>query len=432
MDELADLHEALGQDETVIAAIVGEAGVGKSHLAETFGWEWKRQKSDSRFVVWLKAETEEKLRQSYEKAIKQVRREPEEAPRPEKRQAKSITDWAMELHSTLIELADSFDWLLIFDNVPERVEDEEGFAGFRHWFFDMPALLEYWNQRGKVLFTSRHGFADEDMITDIRVRLLDKDSSVKMLLDKVPQRAHDDEDKVRLQRLASIFDHLPQHLYVCNGDLRRKIHRGVTIAEYVEQGSFDGVENAADELYRRSLEDAYDVGLGNLLDIAAYVSPDDIPIELFGKGEEVKAQVDTLEDWNLLRVRERDGSTLCSLHRLQQQAARRGRSTRPALEAVDQMLAKFNQRDTNTWSHARMTLPHVEALLENVMDWPSGYEESRARVLFNAGDIYFNVSGDYDAVTTGDLHWDASHPKSYALAAFWMPHVHFGQCHASG
>ena len=343
-DTLSELRDVLEKADTVIASLVGEAGVGKSHLAEAFGWEWLASKdSESRFVIWLKAETEATVTGQLQDAIKLVRREPEDMPASEKRQAKSITDWAMELHSTLIQLSDSFHWLLIFDNVPERVGDEEGFAGFRQWFFEMPRLLNDWNQHGKVLLTSKHRFADEDMITDVHVGLLDEDSSVDMLLDKVPQRKYDDEDKVRLRHISSIFDHLPQHLYVCNGDLCRMIHRGVAIAEYVERGQFDHVENAADELYRRSLEDAYDVGLGNLLDIAAFVSPDDIPIELFGK---VKKLNHRSTHWKTgICFEFENGMALRSVHCTDsnRQAARVGRSTRPTLEAVDQMLAKFNQ-----------------------------------------------------------------------------------------
>jgi len=58
----------------VIAAVVGEAGIGKTHLAEFIVNEWVNENVEKRCGFWLEAESEETLRRDYERALKKIYR----------------------------------------------------------------------------------------------------------------------------------------------------------------------------------------------------------------------------------------------------------------------------------------------------------------------------------------------------------------------
>ena len=170
---------------------------------------------------------------------------------------------------------------IVLNNVPESVQGKQGFEGFQKWFFQEPDWWSRWKKRGKVLLTTRKGCfgSEDDRIKEIDVGRLQKETAMEILLDGVsPEYA----DREVAEKLAKSFQWVPHALWACNGDLRQRLRREETLTMnvYLERGKFKDNDNAAEVLYRGSLDNAFELGYGAILDVAAFVSPDEIPLVL--------------------------------------------------------------------------------------------------------------------------------------------------------
>lgn len=377
--EMKDLKEKVSPDGKLVS-LVGRSGVGKTHLARVFAWEWtkERDKNCTRFGFWLNAATESTLRESYETAIRRLRHGTSLEEPSAKRRMVTIQSLALRLWETLAQLSLSFEWILVFDNVPAFVEaldgtKREGPLGFQEWFLPR----DWRNGRGRILLLSTHdgyvGTTKSSMgyIAQIRVDLLDEESAVQMLQADLPE---EQGSEASLHRLVSLFDCLPLAIATAKGELLNDV---ISVDQYIKRNNFDAVQNRVQAAIRSSLNNAYQRGLGKVLDVAAYVNPDSIPLILLG-GESANRAAIQLTKWNILR---RDWKTdsneeVYSMHRLHQNAARQvslenGCSPGAALRVVHENITTFDRDTPAHWKLPAAMVKHVVALKERVESWPS-------------------------------------------------------------
>ena len=141
-------------------------------------------------------------------------------------------------------------------------------------------------------------------------------------------------------------------------------------------------------------------------------------------------QVEELVDWNMLQVRELGNNTFYSMHRLHQRVAQTGRSPQSALNAVHSMVMSFDQSRVDTWSKAVTSLPHVDALMKNVPEWPTNMNPICSEILSSAGNIQYHVQGDFDralanyqkALKIHESVLGVNHPDNcHLLQQYWCP-----------
>lgn len=184
MVELERILEPSGR----MAVITGGAGYGKSHCAKAYARDWYEKKSN-RWGWWLLAETEIKLRGDYMDLLAAL--------------GLGLANEAGFSTGQIARLvwerlsANSFEWLLVFDNVPESSLGSSGPDAFKEVFFPNP--LEHWS-RGRILFTSRSsGFGGSlflGRIEEVRVGTLQEPAAISMLLSNVSSVEYDDKDAI--------------------------------------------------------------------------------------------------------------------------------------------------------------------------------------------------------------------------------------------
>ena len=88
----------------------------------------------------------------------------------------------------------------------------------------------------------------------------------------------------------------------------------------------------------------------------AFVSPDGIPLWLFGDD---KATVDAVSHLSTLSIVQWDDHDHVSLHRLYQKALQKDGNMHSAIAAASLVMKTFDQTNHQTWSRPTELLPHV-------------------------------------------------------------------------
>jgi tetratricopeptide (TPR) repeat protein len=351
-----------------MTALVGIAGVGKTHIAKKFARDWLEEADvkKRRFAFWLESETEAEIRESYVEVMKLLDLEPtgdDGSPLSVSELRERIWDQLESLPSQEVE------WMVVFNNAPEAANGIEGPDVLKPWFFPVP--LENWSN-GRILFTTRSdGFRGETCLGDVKwvpVGPLPEQLAIKMLLKDVVRA--DSDDAVLVQEsieaakelVTTHFDGLPLAI-----DLARKLiidKKTMTVRQYLDSlrlGEEKTVEDKVFKSLKASLKHVrQDDDLGRVLSIAAYISPDQIPVELFGTD---KNAIRRLCNLNLLQL-VRTG--IYSMHRLIQEASRKDISPSIAIEAVAGILSDVDSNDSGTWKIGVRMIPHVNALVDLV------------------------------------------------------------------
>lgn len=365
--ESRELATRLGRPGALVS-LVGRSGVGKTHLARSFAWDWYCQKPQERFGFWLNAANESTIRESYEDVLKSIRRRrySYNIMRPAKRKVYSITDLANLLWQTLAELG-QFEWILVYDNVPVSFA---GGRGLDEWFLP-PAWRS--SRGGRILIlTNSRSYAENTKIGyihRIEVGLLDSASAVDMLKQNLAAEQTTDDD--HLQQLVEIFGCLPLAIATAKGVL---LNSDMSVQEYIQRNNFHVVQDKVQQAIESSLASVYERGLGIVLDIAVYLHCDYIPLELLGGDDETRQIAVALTKWNILKRDYRLGN-MYSMHRLHQAAAlqvslQRGGNPQAVIDAIYQIVRTFDRQAPRTWEGPASMVKHVKVLVKKVEEDP--------------------------------------------------------------
>lgn len=351
-DLLDRLSEALASGEraafTQTQAITGLGGVGKTQLALEYSY---RHTDDYQVIWWVRSEEPAALAPDYAGLAGRL-------DLPEK----SSQDQRVTVEAVRCWLEQNGGWLLVFDNAqkPEDLNDYLPLTG-----------------KGHVIITSRNpnwGGTAKTLPVDV----FSRDESIEFLQSRTGQ-------KDGAETLAEALGNLPLALEQAGAYI---LATGINLADYLELFQTRRNELWKDEKkpesYREKVETAWTVSMdrvkeeatvgADLLNLCAFLAPDDIPRKLFSEGNEhlpesladklaVNRAVDALQRYSLINATPES----LSVHRLVQAVARdrlseeeRKRWADAAVRLVNDAFPQKSQ-DVGTWSECSVLLPHALA-----------------------------------------------------------------------
>jgi hypothetical protein len=358
-DEMETLGKALNAGGRM-AALVGGAGMGKSHCASDFAHKWLQQDVAHRFVLWIESDTENIIRVSYLNALDRLLGGHGLDPNEEI----AVLDIARLLWEKLREVSTQFEWMVVYNNVPEVLGDLEGPEAFSPLFFPTP--LQDWG-RGRILLTTRctsYGGRVKSLgnhhVSKISVEPIDKTTAVTMLTNNLDDAFVTDSESDAAKETVKLFGYLPLAIVTANSQM---VDATLTVLEYLEalKAGLEGdVHNAVSLSLANALTYAHKQGLGRVLEVAAFLSPDNLTLELLGCDQRTARRLCEL---SLLR---HVGNDVYTIHRLHQEAARDGLSPLKAISAIRKALEGFDPNNSDAWKFGISMIPHVESLETNV------------------------------------------------------------------
>jgi tetratricopeptide (TPR) repeat protein len=351
---LDQIHKTLtSKNAAALTAIHGMGGVGKTQLAAEYAYH---HAGDYQVVWWIKSEEPAALASDYA-ALAEALDLPQKQERDQKVIVAAVRDW----------LNHNGAWLLIFDNA-RRKED------LREW---LPQ-----NRAGHVVITSRDpNWAG--VAKPLEVEVLTREDAVRFLLQRTGQ---DDAEAARL--LAEALGDLPLALEQAGAYIETT---GKPISEYLalfktrhgelmQRGQPDDYPDTVATTWEISFQAAQQESpaAAELLNLCAFLAPDDIPIAVLREGKErlpdllaetvadelrFDEAIAVLRRYSLIE-RNEDG---LFVHRLVQMVGRdrllddeRRVSAEAAVHIVDDAFP-FDSDDVRTWADCERLLPHAVA-----------------------------------------------------------------------
>jgi tetratricopeptide (TPR) repeat protein len=356
-DILAQLRSALtsGQPAALTQAIHGLGGVGKTQLAVEYAY---RHAAEYDLVWWVRAEEPAALAADYA-ALAQPLDLPQKDEPDQRLVVQAVRRW----------LSQNTGWLLIFDNArrPEDLRDYLPPGGAGH-----------------VLVTSRNP-AWRGVANPLTVQVMERSESVAFLLKRTGQT-----DKAAADALAEALGDLPLALAQAGAYIETN---RTTFAEYLELFQSRRTELWEDERppldYPHTVATTWSLAMeqigqdapagADLLNLCAFLAPDDIPLTLLSEGGEHLPQplsatvtdslamnkaVAALLQYSLI---ERTEDAL-SVHRMVQAVARdclpgdaRRTWAGAAVRLVNGAFPSSDTRDVQTWPQCVRLLSHALA-----------------------------------------------------------------------
>jgi tetratricopeptide (TPR) repeat protein len=355
---LERLQEALmsGQSAALTQAIHGMGGVGKTQLATEYAY---RHKGEYDVVWWVRAEEAATLAADYAGLAGELWPD-----------TKEVTDQEALVKEVRRWLEQERDWLLVFDNANKQ-EDLIGY---------LPRIAN-----GHVIITSRDPNW-VDTANTIGVEVFELAEAVEYLLKRT--RQHDREGA---KKLTEELGCLPLALAQASAYIEAN---KVAIARYLdlflskrpklwakEKGppGYDKTVSATLSLAIERVEAERPAAV-DLLDLCAFLGPDDIPLRMLSEGKEylperlgeavgdeleMNEAIGALRRYSLVEVDVEIESL--SVHRLVQAVVRDGSTEEEskvwAEAAVDVVNMVFPQEseDVRTWAECVRLLPHALA-----------------------------------------------------------------------
>jgi class 3 adenylate cyclase/tetratricopeptide (TPR) repeat protein len=381
---LANLRQQLVERHR--AVLSGLGGVGKTQSAIEYAVRHRTEYPGG--VFWINAETIGGLTGGFV-AIATTLSVAAAASNDQEQIVKAALTW-LNAHE---------GWLLIFDNVDDRLEIQ-------------PFVPE--RGKGDLLITSRQTvFAELGIPRALEMRDLDTEESVRFLLARTGREGSELDERTAAGELATELGNLPLALeqaaaYIAETSVafsaylgafrKRRIKLLEKAAELVAHSSVSVTWAANFEAVERASPAAADV-----LHVSALLAPDAIPFELFLVGAhalgdsiaQALADPDELAMAELLRpltryslVRSDMAARVFSLHRLVQEnawtslaeSARRTTVERAVL-ALD---ASLPEVEFATWTQCQRLVAHVASLAER-SDMDDAQPRAAGRVLNNTG-----------------------------------------------
>lgn len=364
-DAAKALETAFGDREAAVAitALAGMGGIGKSWLARVYA---TRHRPDYRGVWMIRAENESDLVQDL--AALGAALHPEIGKIADRHAAARAA-----LEAVAAETGQPF--LLIYDNV------------------ETPDMLAKWRPaRGAhVLATSRWADWVGTKATAISLDTLPAAAAVALLRELAPKTSEADAATI-----AEALGGLPLALTQAAAVLRRS---RLTAAEYLADlnARIAKLPPASGD-YPRTVRAAIEASVAQLnkvspnalfiLDLAAYLAPDDIPFELWSTavaGERAlpeplkrpgafKEAMGALETFSLARIDWDDPiAPTASVHRLVQavfraQLQEQGYADKVAVSAIMLLEAAYPLPAVANWTQCARLQPHVEAAIARIPD----------------------------------------------------------------
>ncbi|WP_264707211.1 tetratricopeptide repeat protein [Wolbachia endosymbiont (group A) of Acrocera orbiculus] len=386
--ELEKLHESIQESQgvaTVISQLVsisGLGGIGKTELAKKYIEEHSKDYDNN--IIWIKAETHETMVQSFLR----LARDPLGIP-TEDRDIESIV---RDIYAFFAKRKSLF----VFDNAEEyRSEGQD--AGISQF---LPShFLSSDDNKPSVLITSRNqkwgdiksltlgAFTEPESIDFIRKALGIKDGS----------------QENEIKNLAETLQHFPLALqqavaYIKERDIALKnVGLKFEISDYLKRYK-EEAEKLLDFKFPKDSDNSYtkttfitwritidkikdnpEYGqqAKEILDIIAYIAPDNIPAKMFlgveRNEEKLGDAIQLLKQYSMINSGEEQSSV--NVHRLVQQVTRielEKQGKEKVVKKTFELLKESFPYDSDKledYAKKRQLLPHLEAFLSHIDNW---------------------------------------------------------------
>lgn len=227
---------------------------------------------------------------------------------------------------------------------------------------------------------------------------LPANDAVEMLLSLLGQRpttvSHADMDAAKALVGPDYFDGLPLAIEAAAASM---IKTGLPLSKYKGDMSTVKVADRVAAAIQQVSDYAREEGLGDLMDIVAYVNPGGIPLWLLGV--DVVKSVGRLTTLSILKW---EGNEHVSIHRMYQPVLRQDAHISNAINAIYEAVIIFKQFNPRTWDHPLELLPHVRSLKANADVDLLSKENAQflAHILGTTARVLFHA--DYDVVGARD------------------------------
>jgi len=359
-EHLASLKMALssGKPAAFTQAIHGLGGVGKTQLALEYAY---RNVAEYDVVWWVRSEEPATLAADYANLADAL-------DLPEK----EATDQVLIIKAVKQWLEQNLKWLLVFDNAKDRADVHDYIPQ---------------GKTGHVLITSRN-VNWQGTATTLNVRVLERKESIDLLLKRTGYT-----DRESASVLADALGDLPLALEQAGAYMEANI---ITVSDYLKMFTvhknelWDRVGPPMD--YPDTVATTWDIAFdevkqispsgADLLNLCAFLAPDDIPIELLRVGAKYLPEslvamasdplafddaVDPLRRYSLVKI---TGETI-SVHRLvqavvQERLSDDGRKSwaESAVRIINEAFP-FDSYDVRNWLVCSRLLPHALAVVDH-------------------------------------------------------------------
>jgi tetratricopeptide (TPR) repeat protein len=356
--DLAALTESLARVQAPqFAVIAGDAGVGKTQLAVEYAYA-ERDRND--VTWWLRADRAETLLSDFAGLAAEEPLASEclvSSDRTVEQQAAAVRTW-LERHG---------GWLLVFDNVSE--------------FGQLRDLLPRGGD-GKIIVTSRRDDGWTAIARVLRLEVLDPGSASGLLRSR-----SGDDDEAAAQALAVQLGGLPLALEQAAAYISQTA--GFGLADFLERFStqrkdllergqaygYEGTINSTWSLSLKQLREKTPDAV-ELLNLFAFLDPDDIPVKLIR--EQMEALSDEDDSFDALGYADAIGALRAYglaksagdglyVHRLLQTVVRNGLSDEEAADAARGALACVTVCLAEVTDSQHMSLPIGQRLLPHAL-----------------------------------------------------------------
>lgn len=391
--ELQALHEVLAQDpaQLAIRIVTAQGGQGKTQFALAYAEQYGRE---YRAVLWLKAETEPTIRAGFSEHARMLQvasdgQGPDDAFR-------AVIQW--------LESDDHSPWLLIFDNATQ------------------PKLVSGFLPRGRghILITSRS--PDSSVGAPFELPKLSPDDAADFLKLRTGQQ----DQRGDFALLAEKLDGLPLALEQAGGYIVTTNTNAADYLQRYEQERLALLSRYADSLGDReqSVATTWDLNFreveqrsaaaADLLRASAFLSADQIPLELLVKGGSalgpalatalrnavgqpsvVGDLLEPLQRFSLIRL-ERSSDSI-SVHRLVQLVLKEGMSAPAqrqwAARIILAMSQTFPEPSYANWGQCKRLLLQARAAARHIVEFEVYTLD--AMLLLNRAGGYLQQQGSY-------------------------------------
>jgi tetratricopeptide (TPR) repeat protein len=397
---LQNLHEALSKNSATALtqghAIYGLGGIGKTQTAVEYTY---RYRSEYRYIFWTRADTEVALQAGFVDMAKLLDLPEKDATNPDDT-VQAVKHW----------LEHKGEWLLIFDNA------------------DTPEMLKAYyprTPRGHILLTSRAQLFDTlGIARPLALEKMDPDEALSFLYTRTGRAQSDPAEKNAAADLAAELGYLPLALEQAAAYITAKKARFQDyLASYQRQhlALLNKVQPKTGE-YPASVAKTWALNFqeveqdplaADILRVSAFLSPDDIPLELLTDGASqlgpviadalaasegpltLNEALEPLTHYSLIR-RDVDAQTY-SIHRMVQEVVKDQlggeRQAQWAERVVRAVAQSFPEVDYQMWTRCERYIPHVLLCTAYIDRWSMTFSEAR-NLLFQAG-YYFYQRGQY-------------------------------------